>query len=162
MLKLITKIGAAVIVAVLVSTSAFADTFTVSGGGNTSLSPSSTAVSLRAEYGLTLNKNVEAYLGQGLSFADKDGTALVGETRIGSRFLTRKFGPFQPYVGVAGSVEYGKIDASWRIIPEIGSRVWFSDKVFAFGSAGYSWLLNSHVNSPDNSIVYAVGIGVNF
>lgn len=148
--------------AVILVTSVSADSFTLGGGGASNLKSHDNAVGLSATYGITLTKNTEFRISQGISYADATSSHWSGETLLGGRYYVPISKRFVPFAGVDAGAEYGQVNLGWKAIPSAGVRVFLNDSVFVEGSAGYSFRFTGRTVERGDDVVYKILLGFKF
>lgn len=158
------KMILSVLIGAILAVSASADTFQISGSGNTSIgggTHSSFGTSLT--YGLSLASNAEATLTQGISYSDAGGTAIGGSTKVGGLFFLGSFAKIiKPFVGVEGGALYGNNQLNWSVSPVVGARVYVKSDVYVYGKAGYDFNLTGRTFTGGDTASYSVGVGWSF
>jgi len=137
---------------------------TLSGSGSNDEDFDGTTLSIEASLGYFLTETWEAFVRQGIGYADlQGGSQWNGSTRMGIDY-NFDLGAFKPFIGGNIGWVYGdEIEDQFTTGPEVGLKYFANENLFIYGMMEYGFLFNSSNEMDDNfddgRYVYTVGIG---
>ena len=137
---------------------------TLAGSGNNDEDFDAATVSVDASLGYFLTESWEAFMRQGVGYADlEDSNRWNGSTRAGIDY-NFDLGAFKPFIGGNIGWVYGdEIEEQFTTGPEVGLKYFANENLFIYGMMEYGFLFSSTNEVDDNydngRYVYTVGIG---